>query len=349
MIKMTLSETIKSNYQKNLGFSPDQLRELLSSPDLPVLEVLQNMANQVRQIQMGKAVHLRGIIEFSNYCSRNCAYCGLNRYNTALHRYRMSPENIIIAAHHAASLGLRTVVLQSGEDAFYTGEILAMIIKEIKKTGVALTLSVGERPFQDLQLWREAGADRYLLKFETSDPDLYARLHPGHQLADRLTCLQHLKELGYQVGSGNIVGLPGQTVDILVNDLLLMQSLPLAMAGVGPFIPHSDTALGPFPPGNVPLTLKLLALTRLLLPRVHLPATTALSSLQAEGKILGLNGGANVLMLNLTPVAYRSLYEIYPQKSEVSEAPEQLVLDTHRLIKEIGREVATDPGHGRLS
>lgn len=322
-----------------------QLKNLLADDRSGVLEDLRQEADEVRRRWVGEAVHVRGIIEFSNYCIRSCRYCGLNRSNEQLHRYRIPPDEIVETACEAAATGIKTIVLQSGDDFFYTREVISEMVQEIKKTGIAVTLAVGERPGEDYRAWREAGADRYLLKFETSDSGLYSRLHPGTSLDNRLKCLRDLKALGYQVGSGFMIGLPGQTADILAGDLMLMRSLQLDMAGVGPFIPHHATPLGREPAGKVSLALKVLALSRLVLPWAHLPATTALSSLEKEGPRLGLTGGANVLMPNITPPEYRRLYEIYPHKAEAADSPRDLYQATLELIYELGRFVGRDQGH----
>lgn len=333
--------------QLNIPSLPrEQLLEQLNLSDPKDIQELRRQADRTRQQWVGDAVHLRGIIEFSNYCHRNCAYCGINHYNRQLPRYRMSPESIIATARQAAAMGFKTIVLQSGEDAFYTADMLADVVKEIKTTGLAVTLSVGERPARDYHLWRAAGADRYLLKFETSHPGLYSLLHPGSSLEKRLHCLEDLRALGYQVGSGCMVGLPGQTTESLADDLLLMWALRLEMAGIGPFIPHPGTTLAAVPAGSVLMSLKMLALARLMLPWAHLPATTALSSLDTDGRQLGLEGGANVLMPNLTPLEYRRFYEIYPQKAEVEETPAELYAATKRLLARLGRPAAEDAGHG---
>jgi biotin synthase len=323
-----------------------QLISLLNNHRPQVLDDLRQEADEIRHRSVGDTVHVRGIIEFSNYCIRSCRYCGLNRGNAQVQRYRIPPDEIVKTAREAAAMGLKTIVLQSGDDFFYTREVIADMVREIKKTGIAITLSVGERPRDDYWAWREAGADRYLLKFETSDARLYEALHPGTRLDIRLRCLEYLRDLGYQVGSGFMIGLPGQTPEILAGDLMLMRSLGLEMAGVGPFIPHPGTPLGQDSAGEVNLALKVLALSRLLLPWAHLPATTALSSLEKDGRQLGLTGGANVLMPNITPPEYRRLYEIYPHKAEVKDSSRELYQATLELIKELDREVASDPGHG---
>lgn len=345
---MTNLTTILKKYKESGTFTRDEIISLLGIEDEKELMQLFTQADQVRKEYLGDEVHLRGIIEFSNWCIRNCLYCGINRCNQELARYRMSSDEILATAAEAISMGFKTVVLQSGEDFYYTGEIVADIVAGIKAMGAAVTLSLGERPRADYAQWKMAGADRYLLKFETSDPDLYARLHPGSSLAHRLRCLEDLRELGYQVGSGNMVGLPGQDLASLAGDILLMRSLSLDMAGIGPFIPHPATPLLQAEPGTVKLTLKVLAATRLLLPRTHLPSTTALGSVDSDGRRSGLLAGANVLMVNLTPLRYRNLYEIYPAKAEVKDDPGRLKIEAESMVKQLGRRISTGYGHGNL-
>jgi biotin synthase len=297
------------------------------------------------------AVHLRGIIEFSNHCVRNCLYCGLRRDNRALRRYRMTLREIVEAVRAGAEAGLRTVVLQSGEDPPGGAEDLARIITRLKEEmDVAVTVSVGDRTREDYRVMREAGADRYLLKHESATPALFARLRPGTTLDERKERLFWLKELGYQVGSGNMVGLPGQTLDTLADDILLLRELDVEMAGIGPFIPNSDTPLAECAGGTVEMTLRVLALTRLVVPRAHLPATTALASIHPEGRQLALRSGANVVMPDITPVSYKKLYEIYPNKICVTEdGPAQCIPSISAVILRMGRSIAADHGHGRRS
>jgi biotin synthase len=311
------------------------------------VDALGRAADGVRAASLGDEVHLRGIIEFSNYCRRNCLYCGLRRDNRKLRRYRLTPGEILAAARKAAGLGLPTIVLQSGEDPHYTAPVLADIIRRLKEeVGVgAVTLSVGERSFEDYRLWREAGADRYLLKHETADAALFARLRPGTTLRDRLLRLKWLRELGYQVGSGNIVGLPGQSLETLAADILLMRELDVEMAGIGPFIPHPQTPLAKEPPGELELTLKVLAIARLLLPRAHLPATTALGTIHPAGRRLGLCFGANVIMPDTTPPPYRYYYQIYPGKAGLHEEMETTLVSLKNLIFSLNRRVGSGPGH----
>ncbi|GAB6273725.1 MAG: [FeFe] hydrogenase H-cluster radical SAM maturase HydE [Peptococcaceae bacterium] len=308
--------------------------------------MLFKLADQVRQQYMGDEVHLRGIIEFSNYCAKNCLYCGLRRDNQKLDRYRLSDEEIIEAGNQAAKLGLKTIVLQSGEDLFYTGERLAKIIACLKaETGVAVTVSVGDRSKEDYRLMKQAGADRYLLKHETAGANLFSRLRPGTTLAGRIKRLYWLKELGFQVGAGNMVGLPGQTYETLVDDILLLRELDVEMAGIGPFIPHHQTPLKNCVGGEVKTTLKVLAVTRLILPLTHLPATTALASIHPQGRQMALSCGANVVMPNVTPVKYRERYQIYPNKICLTEETTETVANILNIIQQLGRRVAQDYGH----
>ncbi len=324
-------------FHKGHQIEQGHLVELLQAEDPECQELLRKEADQVRREHVGDVVYFRGIIEFSNYCPRSCQYCGISRLNRKVKRYRIPPQVILDTAFWGARAGCGTMVLQSGEDHYYSVGLIADIIREIKKMGVAVTLSLGERQESDYRTWREAGADRYLLKLETSDPDLYARLHPGSSLADRLQALNILKALGYQVGSGFIWGLPGQSLEMIADDLLVLRSLEVDMAGTGPFIPHPGTPLANHPPGDVGLSLRALAVTRLILPQANLPATTALASLDHDGRRLGLTWGANVLMPNLTPTEYRRFYEIYPDKAEVADTPENLCRQSQDLVTSLGR------------
>jgi biotin synthase len=274
-------------------------------------------ADRLRAEVFGPVVHLRALIEFSNYCRNNCLYCGLRRGNRILRRYRMPPEEIVALARRAAGHGFRTVVLQAGEDPYYTPSLLAGVVREVKRLGVQVALSVGELARADYALLREAGADRYLLRHETADPGLFAGLKPDTSFKRRCRCLRWLKELGFETGAGPMVGLPGQTIGSLADDILLMRDLGVAMAGIGPFVPHPSTPLATAAPGSVFLTMKVLAVTRLCLPFANLPATTAVGAAAAGGREAALRCGANVVMPDITPLRYRQLYEIYPGKWRV--------------------------------
>ena len=314
-------------------------------------EALFSAADHVREGCVGNAVHLRGIVEFSNYCDRNCLYCGLRRGNKALERYRMTPDEIVAAAREGAKAGIRTIVLQSGEDHYFKAEVLAEIVIRLKSEfDIAVTVSIGNRTKRDYYTLRQAGVDRYLLKHETADPELFARLRPGTTLEDRKKRLMWLKELGFQVGSGNMIGLPGQTTATIADDILFMRELDVEMAGIGPFIPHHSTPLAGQCGGDVTMTLKTLAVTRLALPHANLPATTALATIHPEGRQLALRCGANVIMPDITPVRYKRMYEIYPNKVCILEdGPTQCVPDISWMIRQTGRSIAADHGHGKKS
>jgi biotin synthase len=331
-----------------LRASATELAELLVLEEPEACERLRQAADAIRERELGPVVHLRGIVEFSSWCRCHCLYCGLRVENEKLVRYRMAPEEVVAAAERLSELGMGTIVLQSGEDAWWTAGRMAEVIRGIKRTtGMTVTISAGERPAEDYQRWWDAGADRYLLKYETTDVDLYAAMHPEAGLASRLRCVEELREIGYQVGVGGIVGLPGQTPISLAEDLLFMQRAQIHMAGIGPLIPHPGTPLAGVPVGSTTITLNMVALTRLLLPDALLPATTALETASPGGRLLALQGGANVLMPNLTPRCYAGLYEIYPGRQAPYRADEEELQLALNLIKQAGRELAAGPGHSR--
>jgi len=303
-------------------------------------------ADSVRAAHMGSDVHLRGLIEFSNYCRRNCAYCGLRRRNRGVERYRLDLAAIVATAQAAEQLGYRSVVLQSGEDLWYTPARLEKILRGIKATtDLAITLSAGERDRETYRRWRDAGADRYLLRIESTDPALFAALHPDDDLEERKACLYTLRDLGYQLGTGVMVGLPGQTPEMLARDVLWMYDLGAEMIGVGPFIPHPDTPLKASTGGTVDQTLRLVAVLRLVFPDVHLPATTAMGSLDPHGRERALQAGANVMMPNVSPTEYRAKYEIYPGKICLSDDAAHCRGCITGRIHHLGRTVGTDHGH----
>jgi biotin synthase len=323
---------------------------------------LWRQADEVRRRNVGEAVHLRGLIEVSNSCVRQCGYCGLRADHTQLERYRMTEEEILGCAHQARQYGYGTVVLQAGEDYGIAADWLAGVVRRIKtETNRAVTLSLGERPERDLAAWRRVGADRYLLRFETSDTDLYQLIHPSlpGQLSDRLAILQTLKRLDYEVGSGVMVGIPGQSFDSLAKDIATFRALDLDMVGVGPYISHPATPLGQgewirrLPEGEqVPNTemmvYKVVALTRCVCPEANIPSTTALATINREsGRELGLMRGANVVMPNLTPPEYREKYEIYPGKACTNETAQACRMCLRHRIEALGRHVGNGPG-GRL-
>jgi len=313
---------------------------LLSVEDENDAQKIFSFADRVRREFCKDGILLRGIIEFSNVCTNTCYYCGLNRNNTALERYRMSGDEILNAARHIFSCGIQTVVLQSGEDASLDAGWLAGLIRKIKSAfGMAVTLSVGEQSRDDYRLWKEAGADRYLLKIETTDRALYAALHPGMSFERRLRALEDLRDLGYQVGSGLIVGLKGQDTRSLAEDIIFLKKNDFDMIGIGPFIAHRNTPLAGADNCDAFLALKVLALTRIVTRNAHLPATTALGSLGKDYRLDGLQAGANVLMPNFTPAPYRRLYEIYPGKRCVDEPGGACVSCMQLLAQSIKRSI----------
>lgn len=305
---------------------------------------LLNAADRVRERYVGSAVHLRGLIEFSNYCRRNCCYCGIRRDNRQAERYRLSPEEIVLHARAAAKLGFKTVVMQSGEDVFFTVDRMTEIIREIKKLDIAVTLSIGEKSYEEYRAYRDAGADRYLLRIETTDRDLYHRLDPGMSWDDRRRCLQDLKSLGYEVGSGSMVGLPDQSVESIADDILFFKETGVDMAGIGPFIPHEQTPLANAKGREFVLSLKTMAITRLLLPDINIPATTAMETLNPNGRIIALKSGANVVMPNVTQGEYRKKYELYPGKICVNDTPVKCRTCIEAKILSIGRTIGTGKG-----
>lgn len=320
--------------------SPDagDLERLLSLSKKEDIDELFSFADKVRKDFCGDGILIRGIIEFSSFCSRECFYCGLNKNNRLLKRYRMSKNELLKAVEYLVSCNVKTVVLQSGEDNGLDTLWLRDIIREIKsRFDMAVTLSVGERSEADYRAWRSVGADRYLLKIETSDEKLYSSMHPGMDFKNRLDCLRVLKKLGYQVGSGNIVGLPGQGLSSIAEDILFFRKNDFDMIGIGPFIPHQDTPFGEGLKGDPLLTLKVIALTRILTKNAHIPATTALGSLEKDYRPDGLKCGANVLMPNFTPQPLRGLYEIYPQKRCVNEPLGACSFCMDGMAKSLGR------------
>ena len=340
-------EHILEKARRSSDLRYEELIQLLSIPD-EQLPLLMQAADEVRKNSVGDEVHLRGIIEFSNYCRQQCCYCGLRAGHSTAGRYRLTYEQILDTAEAAAKTGYRTLVLQSGEDPAISAAFVADITREIKKLDVAVTLSCGERSYEVYKLWRQAGADRYLIKQETADPALYKSIRPGHTLAERLQCQKWLKELGYQLGSGCMIGLPGQNIQTLARDLQLMKELQADMSGMGPFIPHPETPLRFGTTGSISMTLKMLATARLYMPWILLPATTALASLHPEGRELALRAGANVIMPNVTPEAVRSLYQIYPGKLNTEDNMKDYYNRIRTMIESEGRTVASGFGHSFL-
>ena len=338
----------------------DGIRAWLTEQDAAALDALWRRADEIRREKVGDAVHLRGLVEVTNYCVRQCAYCGIAACAGPLPRYRMTREEILACARQGRDFGFGTIVLQGGEDPGLTGPFVADVVRAIKQaTGAAITLSLGERSEADLHSWREAGADRYLLRFETTDAALYTRIHPDlpGTVSDRIGQLLRMRNLGYEIGTGVMVGIPGQTWDTLANDIRAFRDYDMDMIGIGPYLPGPRTPLaGPLgaelsapPSEQVPndelTTLKAVALTRLVCPDTNIPSTTALSILDpASGRANGLCRGANVIMPNLTPPQYRVLYEIYPGKAAVHETADVLAERVFALIASLGRTVGRGAG-----
>ncbi len=310
---------------------------------------LYRRADDVRREAVGDAVHLRGLIEFSNICRNDCLYCGIRRGNRQVQRYRMTDEELVETAKRAATLGFQTIVLQSGEDMHFDQARMCHIIEQIKWLDVALTLSVGERDYVDFKAFREAGADRYLMRIETTDRDLYHRLNPGMSWEHRHECLLMIRDLGYELGSGIMVGLPGQTVESIADDLLYLKDIGIDMAGIGPFIPHPETPLAAESGGTLELALRTMAVMRLLMSDINIPATTAMESLHPEGRIMALQAGANVVMPNVTEGEYRRLYELYPGKICVNDTPAHCRSCIGLKIMSIGRTIGQGWGGHRKS
>ena len=325
--------------------SKEEIVFLLNLTDEIEVNKLYERADSLRRLYVGDEVHLRGIIDFSNFCEQNCIYCGLREDNFSLHRYRMTPEEIIETAKTIANEGVYTLVLQSGEDSYYDTDMISYIIYTIKqKTNLAITLSIGERRFDEYRAWKIAGADRYLLKHETANERHYYAYHDKQNLNERIKHLRFLKQIGYQVASGSLIGLPMQTVEDLADDILLCKEIDVDMAAFGPFIPVPFTPYKSHKAGSVELTLKTMAVVRLVLKNVHIPATTALDSLDKQGREKGLRCGANVVMPDFTPHPYREQYQIYPGKRGISDDP----LASHKMIisriEAIGRKVSASRG-----
>lgn len=305
------------------------------------------IARQVREENYGKDVYVRGLIEFSNFCKNDCFYCGIRRSNAKADRYRLTPEEILNCAREGYRLGFRTFVLQSGEDFWFTRERMAEIIGRIKKEfpDCAITLSVGERSREEYQCWKEAGAERYLLRHETAVDKHYQKLHPAEMsLQHRKDCLFLLRELGYQVGAGMMVDSPGQSVDDLIEDIRFLQELKPHMIGIGPFLAHEDTPFARQPNGSYEMTLILLAILRLLFPKVLLPSTTALATITPQGSEKGLLAGANVLMPNLSPYHVRGKYKLYNNKVFSGDESAQEMGSLIKKIHELGYRIVTARG-----
>ena len=348
MEKEQYSADIVVRFLEGESFSKRDFVALLEAGKNPeTCKLLQEEALRLRKKYYGDKVYIRGLIEFTNYCKNNCYYCGIRRGNPNVKRYRLSEEEILSCCENGYGLGFRTFVLQGGEDPFYTDDRLVHIIRQIKEnyTDCALTLSIGEKSKESYRRFREAGADRYLLRHETANEEHYRMLHPEEmRLANRKQCLFDLKKLGYQVGAGFMVGSPGQTMEHLAEDLLFLKELEPEMVGIGPFIPHHETQFAGEKAGDVELTLFLLSVIRIMLPKVLLPATTALGTMDVRGREKGLLAGANVIMPNLSPKENRKDYELYDNKICTGEEAAECRQCLSRRVESVGCHIVTDRG-----
>lgn len=334
-------------------FKKKDIITLLSIKNKKQMQMLYKKADDVRREYLGDDVHIRGIVEFSNICKNNCDYCGIRRDNKNFKRYRMTPEEIFRIVKDAhKKLGYGSVVLQSGEDDYYNTKMMFNIIRKIKKdTGMAIVLSIGERPVSDYKRFKEAGADRVLLRFETSDSRIYKRIHnkksaTKKSLKERISLIKHLKKLGYHIGAGPMIGLPGQTKNSLAEDILLFDKLRINMAAMGPYICHQDTPLKGSRNGTVEDTLKMIAITRIVCKDIFIPATTALQTLdKASGRQKALMAGANILMPNITPRKYRKHYLLYPNKVCIDESPDDCASCVKGVIMSVKRRIGKGKGH----
>ncbi|EHL65643.1 [FeFe] hydrogenase H-cluster radical SAM maturase HydE [Cloacibacillus evryensis] len=346
---MKAAEIIESLY-RNHDASREELRWLIENRNEDVSQRLFELASAAARAHFGNKIYVRGLIEMTNYCRNDCYYCGIRRGNAAAQRYRLTKEDIMRCCESGYGLGFRTFVLQGGEDMYYTDDIMADIIGAIRSAypDCAITLSLGEKTRESYQRLYDAGADRYLLRHETATPEHYAKLHPAElSLANRIECLRSLKEIGYQVGCGSMVGSPYQTLDNVVEDLLFIKGFAPQMVGMGPFIPHHETPFADKRAGTAELTLFLLAIVRLMNPKVLLPATTALGTIEDNGRELGVLAGCNVVMPNLSPLNVRRKYMLYDNKISTGDEAAEARASLERRMRAIGYEVVTERGDYR--
>ena len=348
MNSLSIIEQLKTTHTA----TREQLLYLLKYITDAEREVLREAAQQTAQAVFGNKIYIRGLVEISSICKRDCRYCGLRRSNPNAVRYRLAPEQILSCCEKGYALGFRTFVLQGGEDGFFSDEVVCGVVREIKRRcpDCAVTLSLGERGDESFRRLRKAGADRYLLRHETADLTHYAKLHPDSMSgADRQRQLFALKQIGYQTGAGFMVGSPYQTAENLADDLLFLKKLQPQMCGIGPFIPHKDTAFRDFSQGSLELTLTLLAVIRLMHPRILLPATTALGTIHPQGRELGILHGANVVMPNLSPLEHRKDYAIYDNKICTGDEAAECIRCLSVRMKRIGYQIVTERGDYRGS
>lgn len=335
----------KLNVDKILSI--DEFVTIISNNSIELREYASVIALDIKSEIFGNSIYKRGLIEFTNYCKNNCLYCGLRCSNSNVNRYRLSKDEILDCCNEGYRLGFRTFVLQGGEDPFYTDEIICDIVSSIKEKfpDVAITLSIGEKTIDSYRKYKIAGADRYLLRHETANNEHYSKLHPENMsLTNRKQCLKNLKDLGYQIGAGFMVGSPYQTVQNIAEDLVYLKELNPHMVGIGPFISHGQTPFANMKNGTLEDTLLLLSLIRIMLPDVLLPATTALGTINPIGRELGIKAGANVLMPNLSPITVRKNYEIYDNKICTGEEAAECVECLEKRVRNTGNILVSDRG-----
>lgn len=340
-------QTLVDKLEAQNSLNREEWIQLIERRTPKLAQYIFEKARKIRQAYYGTDVYIRGLIEFTNYCKNDCYYCGIRRSNSRAHRYRLSEEQILRCCHQGYTLGFRTFVLQGGEDGYFTDERMVNLVKEIRKNypDCAITLSIGERSYDSYLALFEAGADRYLLRHETWDEEHYRLLHPPALSAKhRQQCLWDLKKIGYQVGTGYMVGSPFQTAENLADDMLFLEKLNPQMVGIGPFIPHHDTPFKDQAAGTLELTLYMLGLIRLMLPKVLLPATTALGTIDEKGRELGILAGANVVMPNLSPENVRKDYLLYDNKICTGSEAAECRMDLENRMHAIGYQVVCHRG-----
>lgn len=343
--------TLVDRLDQNKTLSKQEFTLLIKNRNKELADYVFEKARNIRHAVYGRDVYIRGLIEFTDYCKNDCFYCGIRRSNKNAERYRLDKDDILESCEAGYSLGFRTFVLQGGEDCFYTDDMIADIVKSIKSLypDCAVTLSIGEKSRSSYQRYFDAGAERYLLRHETANPLHYSKLHPKELSADsRKQCLYNLKEIGFQTGCGFMVGSPFQTAEDLAEDMLFISDLQPHMVGIGPFIPHHDTPFAKEPAGTLELTLFMLGLIRIMLPYVLLPATTALGTIDPNGRELGILAGANVVMPNLSPKAVRSKYLLYDNKICTGDEAAECRFCLENRMKKIGYNIVVDRGDCRV-
>jgi len=343
-------ETLVEKLRKNRSLLTGEYKYLVEAFSEETLKYIAPMALEEKKKSYGDAIYIRGLIEISNICKNDCLYCGIRASNNNCDRYRLTKEQILSCCHEGYDLGFRTFVMQGGEDGHYTDDVMCDIIRSIKKLypDCAVTLSLGERSYESYQKLYDAGADRYLLRHETADSEHYGRLHPeALSLENRLNCLESLKKIGYQVGCGFMVGSPYQTSEHLAKDLKFIETFKPHMCGIGPFIPHKDTEFAKEKPGSVDLSCYLLAIIRLMHPGILLPATTALASLEENGREKAILCGANVVMPNLSPMEERAKYTLYNNKASIGTEAAEGLSALRESLEKIGARVEIGRGDAK--